>query len=89
MILGVGLGDANDPGFTHFGEETEPRRRAELLDEGLDVIAGLRTGNPVQLQGDARRPLGGHDPRRRAHDQEHRGSETVRGRLGGRASHDD
>ena len=35
MILGVGLGDGAEQSFTHFGEVTDPKRRAEMLDEGL------------------------------------------------------
>jgi alkanesulfonate monooxygenase SsuD/methylene tetrahydromethanopterin reductase-like flavin-dependent oxidoreductase (luciferase family) len=34
-----------------FGEPTDARHRAELLDEGLDVLAGLCTGQPFSHQG--------------------------------------
>jgi alkanesulfonate monooxygenase SsuD/methylene tetrahydromethanopterin reductase-like flavin-dependent oxidoreductase (luciferase family) len=51
MILGVGLGDIRDPGFSHCGEETDARRRAELLDEGLEIIAGLWNGQPFTFHG--------------------------------------
>ncbi len=37
LILSVGLG-ASDSGFDTFGEETNRKIRAELLDEGLDII---------------------------------------------------
>jgi alkanesulfonate monooxygenase SsuD/methylene tetrahydromethanopterin reductase-like flavin-dependent oxidoreductase (luciferase family) len=50
MILGVGLGDDQDPGFA-LGEETDPRRRAELLDDALDTIARLWSGEPVDVHG--------------------------------------
>ncbi|HKC73866.1 MAG TPA: hypothetical protein VKF37_06645, partial [Chloroflexota bacterium] len=33
VILGVGLGDGAERSFTHFGEVTDPKRRAEMLDE--------------------------------------------------------
>ncbi len=51
LILGVGLGDINDEAFTHFGEATDPRQRAELLDEGLDVLTGLWSGEPFSYVG--------------------------------------
>src|SRR5512139_731743 len=43
VILSVGLG-ALDTGFEAFGEETERRKHAELLDEGLDILTGLWRG---------------------------------------------
>ena len=49
MILGVGLGDPDD--FARFGEPVEARRRAELLDEGLAILAGLWSGEPFGYQG--------------------------------------
>lgn len=50
VILGAGLGGV-DREFTAFGESDDPRRRAELLDESLEVIAELWTGRPVTYQG--------------------------------------
>ncbi len=50
MILSVGLG-AIDTGFAAFGEVTDKRLRAELLDEGLDVLTGLWAGQPFSYQG--------------------------------------
>ena len=50
VILAVGLG-AIDTGFTAFGEETDRKARAELLDEGLDVLAGLWRGQPFAYEG--------------------------------------
>jgi alkanesulfonate monooxygenase SsuD/methylene tetrahydromethanopterin reductase-like flavin-dependent oxidoreductase (luciferase family) len=55
-VLGVGLGDVGefvvaDASFTHFGEELDARRRAEQLDEGLEIIAGLWTGKPFSFRG--------------------------------------
>lgn len=45
LILGVGLGGAHDPmNFDRLGEVTGLRQRAELLDEALDIIAGLWSG---------------------------------------------
>jgi alkanesulfonate monooxygenase SsuD/methylene tetrahydromethanopterin reductase-like flavin-dependent oxidoreductase (luciferase family) len=42
-ILAVGLG-AVETSLGNTGEETDRRRRAELLDEGIDIIAGPREG---------------------------------------------
>ena len=54
MILGVGLGDtiSSDVSFTHFGEMTDPRRRAKMLDEALDVLVGLWSGEPFSYSGE-------------------------------------
>jgi alkanesulfonate monooxygenase SsuD/methylene tetrahydromethanopterin reductase-like flavin-dependent oxidoreductase (luciferase family) len=51
VILGVGLGDPAHAEFGLFGEPTDRRVRAELLDEGLDVLAGLWTGQPFSHEG--------------------------------------
>jgi hypothetical protein len=50
VILGVGLG-AVDTGFTAFGEVTDRKTRAELLDEGLDILTGLWRGQPFSYSG--------------------------------------
>ncbi len=49
-ILGVGLG-APDTGFAEFGEEVDRRIRAELLDEGLEIVKRLWTGVGVEYSG--------------------------------------
>lgn len=51
MVLGVGLGDTNDPGFGGAGEESSSSLRAEMLDESLEIIAGLCTGEPFSFSG--------------------------------------
>lgn len=56
IILGVGLGDTgesvgSDVSFTHFGEVTDARQRSHMLDEALDVIVGLWSGEPFQYDG--------------------------------------
>jgi len=50
VILSVGLGAIHD-GWTAF--ETDPGRRvrAELMDEGLDVLTGLWRGQPFSYEG--------------------------------------
>ncbi len=50
VILAVGLG-AIDTGFAAFGEETDRKIRAELLDEGLDILTGLWRGQPFRYEG--------------------------------------
>lgn len=49
-ILSVGLG-APDTGFSAFSEVTDRKTRAELLDESLEIITGLWSGEPVKHQG--------------------------------------
>ncbi|HEY6411329.1 MAG TPA: LLM class flavin-dependent oxidoreductase, partial [Ktedonobacteraceae bacterium] len=48
LIQGVGLGDAQD---LHFGEVADMKQRAEMLDEGLDMLAGLMSGQPFSYEG--------------------------------------
>ena len=50
VILAVGLG-ATDTGFDAFGEVTDRKTRAELLDEGLDILTGLWRGQPFTYEG--------------------------------------
>jgi hypothetical protein len=50
VILSVGLG-AIDSGFEAFGEVTDRRTRAELLDEGLEILTGLWRGQPFNYHG--------------------------------------
>lgn len=50
VILAVGLG-AIDTGFAEFGEETDRKTRAELMDEGLAIIDGLWRGQPFTFDG--------------------------------------
>lgn len=52
VVLGVGLGlDTSGEEFVRFGEETDPRRRAEMLDEALDLLVSLLSGQPVDHHG--------------------------------------
>ncbi len=50
VILSVGLG-ALDTGFAEFGEVTDRKERAQLLDEGLDILTGLWRGQPFHYEG--------------------------------------
>jgi alkanesulfonate monooxygenase SsuD/methylene tetrahydromethanopterin reductase-like flavin-dependent oxidoreductase (luciferase family) len=49
LILSVGLGDEDE--LRQFGEETDRKTRAELLDEGLDILTGLWRGGPFSFNG--------------------------------------
>jgi hypothetical protein len=50
VILAVGLG-ALETGFAAFGEVTDRKTRAELLDEGLEIVTGLWSGQPFRYDG--------------------------------------
>ncbi len=50
-VLGVGLGDMVKKDFKAFGEASIPRLRAEMLDESLEIIAGLQSGHPFEYTG--------------------------------------
>ncbi len=50
VILSVGLG-AVDTGFAEFTEVIDRKTRAELLDEGLDILTGLWRGQPFTYEG--------------------------------------
>jgi alkanesulfonate monooxygenase SsuD/methylene tetrahydromethanopterin reductase-like flavin-dependent oxidoreductase (luciferase family) len=51
LVLPVGLGALDDQGFGNVGEPTEVRVRAELLDESLEILAGLWLGEPYAHEG--------------------------------------
>jgi hypothetical protein len=51
FILGVGLGHPAEWEFGFFGEEANAKIRAEKLDEGLDILAGLWSGNYFSYTG--------------------------------------
>jgi alkanesulfonate monooxygenase SsuD/methylene tetrahydromethanopterin reductase-like flavin-dependent oxidoreductase (luciferase family) len=50
VILACGLG-APDVGFEAFGEVTDRKQRAELMDEALEIIDGLWQGLPLEHHG--------------------------------------
>lgn len=55
VTLGVGIGDTSvfirDSSLTHLGEATDSKVRAEMLDESLDILAGLWSGKPFSYDG--------------------------------------
>jgi alkanesulfonate monooxygenase SsuD/methylene tetrahydromethanopterin reductase-like flavin-dependent oxidoreductase (luciferase family) len=55
MIFGAGLGGDSRRELSAFGEERDPRARAALLDEGLELLVKLWSGEPVTHTGPAYR----------------------------------
>jgi alkanesulfonate monooxygenase SsuD/methylene tetrahydromethanopterin reductase-like flavin-dependent oxidoreductase (luciferase family) len=51
LILGVGLGALQYEEFDALGDEPELKIRAEMLDEGLEVLTGLWSGEPFAHEG--------------------------------------
>jgi alkanesulfonate monooxygenase SsuD/methylene tetrahydromethanopterin reductase-like flavin-dependent oxidoreductase (luciferase family) len=51
-VFGVGIGSPAHGDFGIFGDETDARTRAAMLDEGLAVLAGLWTGEPFEFHGE-------------------------------------
>jgi alkanesulfonate monooxygenase SsuD/methylene tetrahydromethanopterin reductase-like flavin-dependent oxidoreductase (luciferase family) len=51
LVIVVGLGAADDSGFGRVGEPTERRTRAERLDETLEILTGLWSGERFGYQG--------------------------------------
>lgn len=51
VILGLGLGASDDASFTRFGEEMRVARRARMLDEGIEILTGLLSGEPFSYSG--------------------------------------
>jgi alkanesulfonate monooxygenase SsuD/methylene tetrahydromethanopterin reductase-like flavin-dependent oxidoreductase (luciferase family) len=52
LVLPVGLGALDDGGFTKVGEPTDRKVRAQLLDESLDILTGLWSGEPFSYAGE-------------------------------------
>jgi alkanesulfonate monooxygenase SsuD/methylene tetrahydromethanopterin reductase-like flavin-dependent oxidoreductase (luciferase family) len=51
LTLSVGLGGPPEREFQRFGETVDARIRAEMLDEGLEVLKGLWCGEPFDYEG--------------------------------------
>ena len=51
LILGVGLGGEWMREYSAFGEPADDRTHAAMLDEGLDVLTGLWSGEPFSYAG--------------------------------------
>jgi hypothetical protein len=51
LVLPVGLGAVDDAGFGRVGEVADRRTRAERLDESLEILTGLWSGEPFGYAG--------------------------------------
>ena len=51
LVLGVGIGGDWFGDYTCFGEPADDKTHAEMLDEGLDVLAGLWSGETFNYEG--------------------------------------
>jgi alkanesulfonate monooxygenase SsuD/methylene tetrahydromethanopterin reductase-like flavin-dependent oxidoreductase (luciferase family) len=51
LVFGAGLGEPADDEYGSFGEPVDPRLRAAMLDEGLEILAALWSGEPVTCHG--------------------------------------
>jgi alkanesulfonate monooxygenase SsuD/methylene tetrahydromethanopterin reductase-like flavin-dependent oxidoreductase (luciferase family) len=51
LVLGVGLGEPPEDEYGTFGEPTDPVVRAAMLDEGLEVLTRLWSGETVSFEG--------------------------------------
>ncbi len=52
LVVPVGLGALDDDGFSKVGEPTDRKVRADLLDESLEILTGLWSGEPFGYQGE-------------------------------------
>ena len=52
LCFGAGLGSLGEQEFEAFGEDPDARVRADRLDEGLEVLTGLWSGEPVDHRGE-------------------------------------
>lgn len=52
LVVGVGLGDDAWKEFSSFGEVTDRKLRGEVLDEALELLQRLMSGEPVKFTGE-------------------------------------
>ncbi|MCC6791787.1 MAG: LLM class flavin-dependent oxidoreductase [Thermomicrobiales bacterium] len=52
LVFGTGLGYSAPVEFAAFGEPVDDRLRAQILDEGLEVLDRLWSGEPVKFAGE-------------------------------------
>ena len=52
LVLGVGLGAIGKTEFAAFGEESDPKIRAEKLDEALSLLTAFWSGEKVNFKGE-------------------------------------
>jgi hypothetical protein len=51
MVLGAGLGDFTGKEFKNFGEVSDRPTRGAMLDEALEIISGLQSGESFSFKG--------------------------------------
>jgi alkanesulfonate monooxygenase SsuD/methylene tetrahydromethanopterin reductase-like flavin-dependent oxidoreductase (luciferase family) len=51
LVLGVGIGGDWFGDYSSFGQPVDDRTHAEMLEEGLDVLSGLWSGEPFSYDG--------------------------------------
>lgn len=51
LIVAVGMGSGQAAEWDNLGEEVDPKRRGQMLDEGLAVLDGLWRGEPFSYTG--------------------------------------
>lgn len=51
FILGAGIGGDWFGDYSKFGEQPDQKAHGEMLDEGLDVLSGLWSGEPFSYEG--------------------------------------
>lgn len=51
FVLGVGIGYPPNEEFATFGEPTDAKKRGDMLDEGLDILEGMWSGEPFSYDG--------------------------------------
>jgi alkanesulfonate monooxygenase SsuD/methylene tetrahydromethanopterin reductase-like flavin-dependent oxidoreductase (luciferase family) len=51
IIFGAGLGSGRHEEWENFGEQTDAKARGVMLDEGLDILDGLWSGQPFSYDG--------------------------------------
>ncbi len=52
LVLGFGVGDDYVGEFSSFGDEVNAKVRGHMLTEGLEVLTGLLSGEPSDLDGE-------------------------------------
>ncbi len=52
LILPVGLGAIDDGGYAKVGEVLDRKIRAQMLDEALEILTGLWSGQPFSFHGE-------------------------------------
>lgn len=50
LVVGVGVGGGNEQ-FGDLGDEPDQKKRGDMLDEGLQVLTGLWSGEPFAFEG--------------------------------------